>query len=623
MMRTIREPHIQSLRALAALLVLIYHADLLPGGYIGVDIFYVISGYLITNLLLREIQERKTIAFTAFYARRFKRLLPASFVVVITTGITGWALLPATYRAEFGRDLIAASTYISNFLFALWNADYQNLGTTPSPFIHFWSLAVEEQFYLFWPILILILFRINGRKGVFYGVLAVASLSFIFSLYLTERSPVWSFYILPTRAWEMAIGALILFVSDRSKKRFFSKPQWGLVAVLLVGISSFIYNENTAFPGTAAIVPVFATALLILSMGKWPPFLDKFSRRVTVQWLGKISYPLYLWHWPVLVIPKLYLSRELNSFEIALAIVLILVLSDLTHRFIEEPLRYKAMSNRKIYLSSLVATFASVFLGLAIISSYNTSITSASGFTFDVEEVRQKPKNNIDRCHIHVGVTVAPKCEYGDTGSKTTIVLYGDSHAAQWLPALDIVGRKNGVKVISLTKSACPSAEVIKELSSQYRIADCQAFRDSSIKRISQLNPAAVIMTGMQPFTAPNSTIDSRDWWLAGEAKALSRVNSFTKYPIYLTDTPLPRIDIPTCLAEMDREKCDTSRPISPEVAAGLIAINPTPWLCEKTCPAVIDGIVVYRDKSHLTVAMSEYLAPQLEKELKRIGALP
>jgi hypothetical protein len=358
-------------------------------------------------------------------------------------------------------------------------------------------------------------------------------------------------------------------------------------------------------------------------MGKWPPFLDKFSRRVTVQWLGKISYPLYLWHWPVLVIPKLYLSRELNSFEIALAIVLILVLSDLTHRFIEEPLRYKAMSNRKIYLSSLVATFASVFLGLAIISSYNTSITSASGFTFDVEEVRQKPKNNIDGCHIHVGVTVAPKCEYGDTGSKTTIVLYGDSHAAQWLPALDIVGRKNGVKVISLTKSACPSAEVIKELSSQYRIADCQAFRDSSIKRISQLNPAAVIMTGMQPFTAPNSTIDSRDWWLAGEAKALSRVNSFTKYPIYLTDTPLPRIDIPTCLAEMDREKCDTSRPISPEVAAGLIAINPTPWLCEKTCPAVIDGIVVYRDKSHLTVAMSEYLAPQLEKELKRIGALP
>ncbi|MSZ47823.1 MAG: acyltransferase family protein [Actinobacteria bacterium] len=622
MMRTVREPHIQSLRALAALLVLIYHADLLPGGYIGVDIFYVISGYLITNLLLREIEERNNLAFAAFYARRFKRLLPASFLVVLTTGITGWAVLPSTYRADFGRDLIAASTYISNFLFALWNADYQNLGSTPSPFIHFWSLAVEEQFYLFWPIIILILFRLKGRKGVFYGVLAVASFSFIFSLYLTEGSPVWSFYILPTRAWELAIGALILFASERMRERIFSRPQWGLLALLLIVGSSIIYNENTSFPGTAAIIPVLATALLILSMNKWPPFLDKTSRHGVVQWLGKISYPLYLWHWPVLVIPEIYLSRELTPLELVVAIFIVLLLADFTHRFVEEPLRYRAVSSKKVYLSTLLATLVSVFLGLAIIFSYNSSITSASGFSFDIDEVRQKPKNNLDGCHIHVGVTVAPKCEYGDTTSNKTVVLYGDSHAAQWLPALDIVGRENGLKIVSLTKSACPAAEVIKELSSQYRVADCQAFRDSSIKRISQIKPSAVIMTGMQPFTAPNSEINSRNWWLSGEATALSRIKKYTDFPIYLTDTPLPQVDIPTCLAEMAREKCDTSRPISPEVAPGLIPLNPTPWLCEETCPAVIDGVVVYRDKSHLTVAMSQYLAPYLAKELIRLGVI-
>ncbi|CAB4535592.1 unannotated protein [freshwater metagenome] len=621
-MRTVREPHIQSLRALAALLVLIYHADLLPGGYIGVDIFYVISGYLITNLLLREIEERNNLAFAAFYARRFKRLLPASFLVVLTTGITGWAVLPSTYRADFGRDLIAASTYISNFLFALWNADYQNLGSTPSPFIHFWSLAVEEQFYLFWPIIILILFRLKGRKGVFYGVLAVASFSFIFSLYLTEGSPVWSFYILPTRAWELAIGALILFASERMRERIFSRPQWGLLALLLIVGSSIIYNENTSFPGTAAIIPVLATALLILSMNKWPPFLDKTSRHGVVQWLGKISYPLYLWHWPVLVIPEIYLSRELTPLELVVAIFIVLLLADFTHRFVEEPLRYRAVSSKKVYLSTLLATLVSVFLGLAIIFSYNSSITSASGFSFDIDEVRQKPKNNLDGCHIHVGVTVAPKCEYGDTTSNKTVVLYGDSHAAQWLPALDIVGRENGLKIVSLTKSACPAAEVIKELSSQYRVADCQAFRDSSIKRISQIKPSAVIMTGMQPFTAPNSEINSRNWWLSGEATALSRIKKYTDFPIYLTDTPLPQVDIPTCLAEMAREKCDTSRPISPEVAPGLIPLNPTPWLCEETCPAVIDGVVVYRDKSHLTVAMSQYLAPYLAKELIRLGVI-
>jgi hypothetical protein len=243
--------------------------------------------------------------------------------------------------------------------------------------------------------------------------------------------------------------------------------------------------------------------------------------------------------------------------------------------------------------------------------------------TFDVDEVRQKPKNNDDGCHIHFGQTVSPICEYGDRKSEKSIVLYGDSHAAQWLPALDIVGRKNGFKIISLTKSACPSAEVIKELSSQYQVADCQAFRDSSVDRIAKERPVAVIMTGMQPFTAPNSTVNSRKWWLTGEAKALARVKKFTDFPIYLTDTPLPSVDIPTCLAEMAREECDTSRPIPAEVAPGLISINPTPWLCEQKCSALIDGIVVYRDKSHLSVAMSEYLAPQLEKELRRIGVLP
>jgi peptidoglycan/LPS O-acetylase OafA/YrhL len=621
-MKTIREPHIQSLRALAAILVLIYHADYLPGGYIGVDIFYVISGYLITNLLLRELEETRRIQFMAFYARRFKRLLPASFVVVITTGIVGWIFLPNAYRSDFGRDLIAASTYISNFLFAHWNADYQNLGSTPSPFIHFWSLAVEEQFYLFWPVLILIFFKIKGRTGVFYGILTVAVSSFLFSLYLTERSPVWSFYILPTRAWEMAAGALILFAPQRVRERLFNRPQWGFLSFFLISIFAFVFNETTSFPGTAALIPVIATTLLILSRDKWPPFLDVLSRFSLTQWLGKISYPLYLWHWPVLVIPEIYLSRDLKLHELISAVILILILSELTNRFIEEPLRYSALATKRIYLASLMATLISVTLGIAISASYTSSVTSTSGLTFDIDEVRVKPKNNIDGCHIHVGVSIAPRCEYGDKASAKTIVLYGDSHAAQWLPALDIIGRQYGVRIVSLTKSGCPSAEVIKKLSSQYRVADCQAFRDESISRIARERPEAVIMSGMQPFTAPNSDVSSRQWWLKGEAVAYSRIKNLTAFPIYLTDTPLPQVDIPTCLSESKRDECDTSRPVSPEVAPGLIPINPTPWLCERTCPAAIDGIVVYRDQSHLTVAMSEYLAPFLAKELKRIGVI-
>jgi peptidoglycan/LPS O-acetylase OafA/YrhL len=191
-------------------------------------------------------------------------------------------------------------------------------------------LAVEEQFYLFWPMIILVLFKLRGRKGIFYGVLAIASLSFIFSLYLTARAPVWSFYILPTRAWEMAVGALILFTSSRIKAAIFTRPQWGFLAAILIIAGALIFNESTAFPGIAALIPVTATALLILSRDKWPPFMDRISRLTIVQWLGKISYPLYLWHWPVLVIPEIYFSRKLTALELILAIVLIFLLAGTT-----------------------------------------------------------------------------------------------------------------------------------------------------------------------------------------------------------------------------------------------------------------------------------------------------
>jgi peptidoglycan/LPS O-acetylase OafA/YrhL len=622
MSKTYREPHIQSLRALAALMVLIYHADFLPGGYIGVDIFYVISGYLITNLLLRELEKSNGLNFSAFYARRFKRLLPASFLVILATGFTAWLLLPATSRADLGRDLIAASTYISNFLFALWNADYQNLGATPSPFIHFWSLAVEEQFYIFWPFLLYIFFKFGGRRGVLRGIIAIALLSFAFSLYLTENSPIWSFYLLPTRAWEMAVGGLLIFISHNKRSSHFNKPQLGLLAILFIGIGSFLYDDQTAFPGTAALAPVVATALLILSREKWPPFLDSLSSRSLTQWLGRISYPLYLWHWPVFIIPELYLVRELTIIEKSVAFLFVLLLADLTNRFVEEPLRGSETSPRKIYKLSAIATAFAVTSGILIITSYNSNITSSSGFAFDVDEVRVKPIINQDGCHIHLGQTVSPLCEYGDRSSAQTIVLYGDSHAAQWMPALDIVGRKYNMRILSLTKSGCPSAEVIKEPSSQYVAEECQAFRDSTIERIRKERPRAVILSGMQPFTAPNSTVDSRNWWLAGEAKAFARLKGITDFPIYLTDTPLPRLDIPTCLAKAEKIDCDTARPISPEVAPGFKAINPTPWLCDRQCNAVIDGIIVYRDHSHLSVAMSKYLAPYLAEELIRLGVI-
>jgi peptidoglycan/LPS O-acetylase OafA/YrhL len=616
MSQQVRNPQIQALRALAAGLVLIYHAHWLDGGYIGVDIFYVISGFLITGLLLKELERSSKISLASFYARRTKRLLPASFLVIVATAIAGFIFLPASMRQDFGRDLIAASTYMSNFLFALWENDYQNLNATPSPFIHFWSLAVEEQFYLFWPLFIYLLFRLGGRRAICIGVISTFTASFLFSLYLTTVAPIWSFYILPTRAWELAAGALLLFIPEIRKRR----SLLALLGLVAIAIGALVFNETTAFPGTAALLPVLATMALIYTRDQWPPFLSSISKSRSVQWLGAVSYPLYLWHWPLLVIPAIYLGRDLGVIERCGLLVLTTILAGVTHRYVEEPLRNNAWTPRAVLKRASIATTASVLVGALIITAHSNSISLANGVEFSLDEVRMKPKNNGDGCHIHVRQTVSPKCEYGDLRSEQVIYLYGDSHAAQWLPALDIIGKQRGIKIVSLTKSACPSAEVIKELSSQYIVDDCQAFRDSSVARIRDAKPLAVIMTGMKPFSAPYTDQSSREWWMAGEARAYQRITGSTQFPIYLTDTPLPQVDIPDCLAAGRGKKCDGARKISPEVAPGLIAIDPTPWLCDRTCPAIVDGIIAYRDKSHLSVAMSEHLASQLEKSLADLG---
>lgn len=200
---------IQGLRAIAALLVTIFHARLMPGGFIGVDIFYVISGYLITGLILREIDKTGRLDLNEFYQRRIKRLLPTSVFVLFITAMVGLFVLPQITRDALGRDLFAAAAYVSNYLFAWWENDYQNLNATPSPFIHYWSLAVEEQFYVVWPIFILFLSR-YGKRAILNGVAIVTALSLLLSVYLTQAAPIWAFYSLPTRAWELGVGALLL-----------------------------------------------------------------------------------------------------------------------------------------------------------------------------------------------------------------------------------------------------------------------------------------------------------------------------------------------------------------------------------------------------------------------------
>ena len=607
---------IQGLRALAALLVTIFHARLLPGGFIGVDIFYVISGFLITGLILREIESTGKLDLQSFYQRRIKRLLPTSVFVLFITAIVGMFVLPVITRDALGRDLFAAATYISNYLFAWWENDYQNLDATPSPFIHYWSLAVEEQFYIVWPVFILFLSR-YGKRAIFRGIAVTTFLSLLLSIYQTQTSPIWAFYSLPTRAWELGFGALLLFVPETVWKNRFI-PWFGVIGI---AIASFRFDENTAFPGINALLPVVSTAVLIGSIAIWPRAFNDLSNNRVAQWLGAISYPLYLWHWPALVLPSSALGRPLRIRERLFCIVLTIVLAHFTSKYIEQPIRHKKISGKKIYTFFAATTAVSLIAGL-VISSTSSSMIAVKGtnYKFNLVDVMQKPAVYGDDCHSNYGETESGECTYGDLNSATTIVLYGDSHAAQWFPVLEQLANEKGFKLVSLTKSACPSVDVPRADQGAYKNIHCEKWRENSVKRIKEIKPAAVILSSYQHFSPPSRFSDVDKWWTDGQKRLLSSLSGSSEHLIYISDTPRPMRDIPNCLASRDVKSCNTTERTPVKIIRGFDIIDPAPWLCTSICPAIQDGYVVYRDASHISVAAALALKPQLEAALVTKG---
>ena len=608
-----RITQIQGLRAVAAILVTVFHARLVPGGFIGVDIFYVISGYLITGLILREIEKTGTLDLRSFYQRRIKRLLPTSVFVLFVTAIFAWILFPPITRDALGRDLFAAAAYISNYLFAWWQNDYQNLNATPSPFIHYWSLAVEEQFYLVWPLFILFLAR-YGKKVIFAGIAITTLLSLLFSIYLTQVAPIWAFYSLPTRAWELGFGALLLFLPE-TKKKIRILPWLGFFGI---AISSFNFNENTAFPGKNALVPVLATVFLMASIKYWPPLFNDLANSRLSQWLGAISYPLYLWHWPALVLPSSALGRPLRFYERFLCILLTIVLAHYTSKYVEEPLRHKNFAPRTIYKGAAITTAASLVAGV-LISFTSSSIITTKGevsYQFDLVQVMEKPAVYGDGCHVNYGETKSGYCTYGDKESSSTIVLYGDSHAAQWFPTLEKMATERGFKLVSLTKSACPAVDAKRPDQGAFKMVHCTKWRENSIKRIAEIQPLAVITSSFQYFTPANSSISRAQWWNEGQRKLLKGLRGSTNNLIYISDTPRPLRDIPNCLASRDSKVCDSTEQSKVSVIPGFDVINPNPWLCSSFCPAIVEGTVAYRDASHISVDMALKLLPKLEAAL-------
>ena len=358
-------PDIDGLRALAVLPVVFYHAgfESFSGGYVGVDVFFVISGYLITSIIAREI-ESDTFSLSHFYERRARRLFPALFTVLAATAVGSFFLLMPWELEDFGQSLATTAIFSSNFLF-FTEAGYFDGPAEMKPLLHTWSLAIEEQYYLLFPAF---LFAVRNFLGGRY-IGATAGLfiaSFVISVWSTYAAPDAAFYLLPSRTWELMLGSLIALgtpmISKAGLRQFTA-----LLGVALVLTAVFLFQHDTRFPGLAALVPCIGTALIIIAgMGSQSTAVGKLLSWKPIVAVGLISYSLYLWHWPVLVLAKHYLLRPLDGLEASVLVGFSLLLAYVSWRFVEKPFRGKdaLLDRRGVFRWSGGAILGLIVIGL-------------------------------------------------------------------------------------------------------------------------------------------------------------------------------------------------------------------------------------------------------------------
>lgn len=549
---------IEGLRAVAVLLVLAYHAGIpvFGGGFVGVDVFFVVSGFVITSQLLREVESSGTVDLLRFYGRRAKRLLPAAALVLVVTALAAWLLAPRTQWSAISTDLVGASLYVVNWVFVGRSVDYLAEDVDPSPVLHFWSLAIEEQFYLIWPLLILALVwaaahrRSSGvgvaahrrasrdgvsRRWLAFGLTAVMVIpSLAWSIYYTATDPQPAFFATTARLWELGLGALVA-LGGRWWLRWPSPVgcavAWsGLGAVLLSGM---FLSSQTPWPGAAALAPTLGAAAIVaggFTSGHRGPQMVLGWRGAV--WIGGLSYSLYLWHWPMLRMAE-WQWGEVSLIAGVAVVVASVIPAWLSFRFVEHPIRSSSMLNRTPKIALLVgANLTLVSLVAALVlsdASYRAaSPTAASGGSVagdvvagDVAKVDAAPSKATDPplyetltpdplkavddvpdlystgCQVGETEDAVTSCPAGDPDGDTVVYVIGDSKIGQWMPAIEEIGRANGWQIVLHTKSTCAFTGVTTAVRDE-PYEQCRDWGRAVMKEVQTAGPDAVIVGSLR-----------------------------------------------------------------------------------------------------------------------------
>lgn len=542
---------IDGLRAISVLSVVFYHFKLGPfsGGFVGVDVFFVISGYLITSIISKEIGEDR-FSFSAFYKRRALRLLPAFFAVALASLLAGFILLLPKEFVSLAWQVLYSTLGAANFYFLFASGGYFDRSTDLMPMLHMWSLAVEEQFYLIWPAILIVGHRISKKSSLsaIAILISIATLSLIAAVVVVRSNQPVAFYMLHTRAWELAIGGLLAF-APRLRSRLIAETAKGL-GLLMIGYA-VLYTSPKVFPGEAALLPTIGAALII-----WPS-----SHRSTVDRLlstppfvafGLISYSLYLWHWPLASFARHASLTE--SFDRSTALVLVLVsvtLAGLTYVFIETPFR----RGSKLSAPQVLASAGAAILALSMAS---ITVVLQSGFPSrlppSVASLAQGMEDyspNRAKCHRIAGLAppISESCAFGDD-SAPTVAMWADSHGIELADAIGERLKHSGTSILSLTYSACPASLSFARPDR----AACIEYNDNVLKHL--INQPMIKRVFIIAFYSHYENFGA-DKFYSGLARSVRTLAAHGKQVTILGPVPTPGFDVPA--------RASKTRMISPE----------------------------------------------------------
>lgn len=639
-------------------LVVIYHfwPQRLPGGFIGVDVFFVISGFLITSHLIGEHARAGRIDLPRFWARRARRLLPASLLVLAVTAAAIPAFLPEAQWQQALKEVVASALYVENWVLAADSVDYLAAENAASPVQHFWSLSVEEQFYIFVPILLVLAGAIwRRRRAMWIALAALAVGSFAYSIWATYATPGSAYFATTTRGWEFAAGGLLAFVvTPVGLSRLRAALAWlgwtGIVA------AAFVYSDETAFPGYTAALPVLATLAVIWAGSTalpWSP--ERLLAIRPATFLGDISYSVYLWHWPVVI----FAGLQPAVVKVSL-IVGVIGISWLSWRFVEKPVR-RVPVRRPRYTFALAAGAMAIIIIPAAISWGVLRQTAANEVAAAQREAAtvltcfgaaaekdcvhtdlvprpasaadDKAKPYGDGCIARSAVAELRVCEYGVPDGDVRVALIGDSHAVSWLPTLEALAADNRWSIATYFKSGCPHSSSRKNQEDavvEQSCADWNSAVDESV--INGASFDVVFVT----HSAAGDTYDSPEATVEGFQEAWQMFTSRGTQVVVIRDTPRMNDTTLPCLerSEQDPDRCaiaEADSLLSPDwmVEAaqgqeGVTVIDVTDVFCwNGTCKAAVGGVVAYRDQHHLTETFAITLAPILEEAMGDAQILP